>query len=136
MEIERGSDKHGPRLDDALHEETEALERGAPVEPRAEEWRQHEPAADDEPEPDAVLTSASRPPGGLSHDEIEARSELARRLQPSIFPATKDALLQNAEERHAPARVTELLRRLPEEATFENIQAVWTALGGPAEHRS
>jgi hypothetical protein len=33
---ERGSDKHGPRLDEDLHHHTSPLERGAPVEPRHE----------------------------------------------------------------------------------------------------
>ncbi len=136
MTIERRSDKHGPRLDEELHEETEALERGAPVEPRAEEWRQQEPAGDDEAEPDALLTTGLIPPGGLSHDDLEARSELATHLEPSRFPATKAGLLASAEELHAPERVLDLLRRLPEGERFENVQAVWAALGGPTERRS
>ena len=40
--MERGSDKHGPRLDEEIHAETEPLERGEPTDARAEEFRQPE----------------------------------------------------------------------------------------------
>lgn len=40
--MERGSDKHGPLLDDQLKEETEALVRGEPVPSHVEEFRQVE----------------------------------------------------------------------------------------------
>lgn len=40
--MERGSDKHGPRLDEELHTETEPLERGQPTDARAQEFRQPE----------------------------------------------------------------------------------------------
>jgi Protein of unknown function (DUF2795) len=45
---ERGSDKHGPRLDDDLHDGTRSLEQGAPVETRVEEAREQEGPADRE----------------------------------------------------------------------------------------
>jgi hypothetical protein len=32
--MERGSDKHSPRLDDDLYDDTRSLEQGAPVEHR------------------------------------------------------------------------------------------------------
>jgi CBS domain-containing protein len=38
--MERGGDKHGPRLDEELHAETEPLERGRPTDARAEAFRQ------------------------------------------------------------------------------------------------
>jgi hypothetical protein len=37
--LERGSDKHGPRVDDELDHETRSLRQGAPVESRVEEHR-------------------------------------------------------------------------------------------------
>jgi CBS domain-containing protein len=40
--MERGSDKHGARLDDELHAETEPLERGQPTDARAQGFRQPE----------------------------------------------------------------------------------------------
>jgi hypothetical protein len=47
--MERGSDKHGPQVDEKMKQETESLERGSPVEARAEESRQKEPPGDDQP---------------------------------------------------------------------------------------
>ena len=40
--MERGSDKHGPRLDEEQKQEVEGLERGAPTGPRVEEHRMTE----------------------------------------------------------------------------------------------
>ena len=40
--MERGSDKHAPRVDEELAHQVEPLERGAPVEPRVEEFREQE----------------------------------------------------------------------------------------------
>ena len=47
--MERGSDKHGPRKDDALAEETEGMIR-ANRPTRADEARDPEPPADDDPD--------------------------------------------------------------------------------------
>lgn len=105
------SNKHGPRVDDAMSTETEALQRGAPVEPRVEESREKEPF-------DAAPT-----------DDVELRSELAKRLRPSVFPADRTALEQVATDEQAPGYILGLLRRLPDETTYGNTQEVWTALG-------
>jgi len=49
--VERGSSKHSPREDDALAAEVEGMVRGTgPT--RAEEWRDPEPPADDDPPAD------------------------------------------------------------------------------------
>ncbi|MDQ1712590.1 MAG: hypothetical protein QOE45_2040 [Frankiaceae bacterium] len=134
--MERGT-KHGARLDDAMAGETEAITRGAPVEPRVEEWREAEPAGEDQPVPDALIAGDPYPPNGLPHDLVELRSELAKRLRPSVFPATRKALLHVAAEEQAPGWVLTLLRELPGEGTtFENVQQVWEALGGPVEERA
>lgn len=53
--MERGSDKHGPRIHDALERETESLTRGAPVEARKNEERLVERAGDGEPDPQALI---------------------------------------------------------------------------------
>ena len=131
--MERGSDKHGRVLDEHLDHETRSLRQGAPVESRADDRRVQEDNADDEPVVDALLTS-SADFGGLSHDEIEARSDLARHLQPSIFPAPRSALMASARALAAPPPLVEALSQLPDE-TYENVQAVWTAFGGHAESR-
>jgi hypothetical protein len=119
--MERGSDKLNPRVDAELGQETEGLQRGAPVDSRAEEYRSQEEGGDDQPAPD------TRPE---VETEIEARSELARFLEPSAFPADREALLAAAREQQAPDPVLALLSGLPEGQTFANVEQVWEALGG------
>jgi hypothetical protein len=69
--VERGSDKHGPRVDDELDHETRS----------------------------------------------------------------REALLADAEGNHATDEVLERLRALPAGRANENVQDVWSALGGTVEHR-
>src|SRR5688572_2028769 len=135
---ERGSDKSGPRIDEERERETEAMERGAPVPSRAEEFREVEGAGDDEPAPDARLSGDRGlvSEDQLGPDEREARSDIARHLDPSIFPADREALLQDARENNAPVGVLAELARLPNDQRFDNVQAVWEALGGPLEERT
>jgi hypothetical protein len=135
--IDRGSDKSGPRIDEERARDTESMERGAPVPSRAEEFREVEGAGDDEPAPDARLSGdrGMVPEDQLGPDELEARSELARHLDPSVFPADREGLLQTAVENNAPASVMDRLADLPEDVTFENVQMVWESLGGSVEER-
>jgi Protein of unknown function (DUF2795) len=130
--LERGSDKHGPRVDEALEHDVRPLEQGAPVEPRVEEFREQEPAADGEPEVDAVR-AGGRTEAAMDPAEVHARSELARSISPSVFPARREALLDSARQNQAGQPVLDRLARLPEDQTFENVQAVWLALGGSVE---
>jgi uncharacterized protein DUF2795 len=134
--MERGSDKHGHRIDEELKHDTDSLVHGSPVESRASEAREQEGPADGEPTPDALLTD-DRPgpnPDTLSHDEIEARTELGRRLQPSIFPADRAAIVASAERMGASEDLVARLAQLPD-GTFDHVEAVWEALGGRVEYR-
>ena len=135
--IDRGSDKSGPRIDEERARDTESMERGAPVPSRAEEFREVEGAGDDEPAPDARLSGdrGMVPEDQLGPDELEARSELARHLDPSVFPADREGLLQTAVDNNAPASVMDRLADLPEDVTFDNVQMVWESLGGSVEER-
>lgn len=139
--MERQSNLHGPRVDDELDHEVESLTRGAPVESRAEEWRTQEDAGDGEPVPQAIVgelhdaEGGDETAGGLSRGEVAARSELAIHLRPGIFPAGRDAILECAEEEHAPASLLGQLHALPH-GSYENVQAVWEALGGAREESS
>jgi len=122
MDQQRDSDKHGPRLDDELKHEVAGLQQGAPVEPRAEEWRTPEPPDEDADE---------QAPGTAT----EARSELARYLRPSRFPARREDLLTEAVDQNAPDEIVDRLRRLPGDVAFDNVADVWVALGGGRERR-
>ena len=133
--MERGSDKHSPRVDEQLDHDTRSLTQGAPVESRVEEHREQEGPGEDQPTPDARLTGGRATAGSLDLDDAETRADIARFLTPSVFPAEREALLTDAEANHAPEEVLERLRALPAGRAYENVQDVWSTLGGTVEHR-
>jgi Protein of unknown function (DUF2795) len=133
--LERGSDRHSPRVDEQLDHETRSLQQGSPVESRVEEHREQEGPGEDQPTPDARLRGGRATAASLDLDDAEARTEIARFLNPSAFPADREALLASAEGNQAPAAVLERLEALPAGRTYENVQDVWRALGGTVEHR-
>jgi hypothetical protein len=122
----RESTKHGPKLDDALKNETRPLEQGASLESRVEESREAEGPGDFDRDVDARTAS----PGALGSDSVEARRELSRHLRLSVFPAGRAELLAEAEEQDAPEPVLAVLRTLPNDAAFETVHEVWAALEG------
>jgi hypothetical protein len=133
--LERGSDRHSPRVDEQLDHETRSLQQGSPVESRVEEHREQEGPGEDQPTPDARLRGGRATAASLDLDDAEARTEIARFLNPGAFPADREALLASAEGNQAPAAVLERLEALPAGRTYENVQDVWRALGGTVEHR-
>ena len=133
--MERGSDRHSPRVDEQLDHETRSLQQGAPVESRVEEHREQEGPGEGQPTPDARLRGGRATAASLDLDDAEARTEIARFLNPSAFPADREALLADAEGNQAPAEVLERLEALPAGRAYENVQEVWSALGGTVEHR-
>jgi hypothetical protein len=135
--MERGSDKHSPRLDDQLGHEVEGMVR-AGRSTHAEEWADPEPSGEDQPDvdraPDGELMGGV--PEGMTPDEVTLRAEIAAVLERSAFPAGKDQLLEKAVERYAPPRVLDELKRLPADQTFGTIGEMWVALGhGHEEQR-
>jgi hypothetical protein len=134
--VERGSDKHGPLVDETLKHETEALVR-AGHESHVEEWREAEPAGEDEPEadlaPDRTLVGGTPP--GLTPEDVEGRAELAEYLRGAGFPAVREQLIWSAEDNHAPERIVDRLRTLPSGRTFDNVAEVWVVLGGGHEEQ-
>jgi hypothetical protein len=134
----RGSDKHGPREDEALAKEVEGLTRGGHS-THAEEWKEAEPSGEDQPQvdlaPNTALTGGT--PDGMTPADVEERSELAAALGRTPFPGDRQALLDAARAAFAPDRVIERLRQLPEGRSFSNVDEVWTAVGGGSEtHRN
>ena len=109
--MERQSAKHNPRLDDALKSGT-----------------------DGEGLPDAI-GSSSIGNASLTHDEVEFRQELARFLDRTIWPATRDDLMRNAASHGAPDHVLAAFGRLPSE-TFDGFPQVWEEVSGHREPRS
>lgn len=134
--MERGSTKHGPGLDDSMAGEVASITHGAPVESRADESREAEPVdvdvlgsdlRDDIAEPET--------PAALSHEDVTARSEIARFIPPSTYPASADELLAAARTAGATTPVVAVLERLDPSRHYDTVQQVWETLGGETEHR-
>ena len=132
--MERGSNLHSARMDDALKGETELLVRGG-RDTHAEEWKTPEPSGEDQPDvdrvPDGTMTGGV--PVGMTEKDVEGRSELATFLDRSVFPALGTLLVDNAIQNDAPAAIVAELRRLPSGREFLNVGEVWTELGGGHE---
>ena len=127
--MDRESNKHSPRVDEALAHEVDSLLHGSPEESRAQEGRlQEDPAVApgrrfDEAIPGMDLTDA----------EVEKRAELSRHLASARFPAGREELLAAARDDHAPDDLMQALHQLPAAVSFDTVQAVWQALGGNVE---
>ena len=136
--MERGSSKHGPRLDQEMEKEVRGLLQGnGPSGGRAEEWHDPEPAGEDQPLASAVPDGERRTgvPHGMTSEEVEARSEFGRYLHMSVFPGGRDRLLTAAQEQHAPDWVINELSRLPTDGRYENVAQAWEALGHSNESK-
>ena len=127
--MERETDKHSPRVDEAMTHDVESLLHGAAEESRAQEGRlQEDPAVSpgrrfDEAIPGIDITDA----------DVEGRAELSRHLASTRFPAGREELVAATQDANAPAEVVAALRDLPADEVYENVQAVWQALGGNVE---
>ena len=131
--MQRGSDKHGPRQDEAMGHEVEGMLR-AGRSTRSEEWRDAEPSGEGDPDvdrvPDGTLEGGT--PAGMDEGDVSGRAELAAALG-RCYPADRDTLLGVAEQNNAPAAVLDQLRSLPAGQTFENVNHVWSTLGHGVE---
>ncbi len=127
--MERGSDKHSPRLDDAMSAEVEGLVRSG--HDNREEWKSPEPSAEDQPDVDLVPngTLVGGVPQGMTEQDVERRSVLASYLG-RVWPATAAELLDVALGNSAPEQVLDTLRALPAGRYYANLQEVWSDVSG------
>jgi hypothetical protein len=132
--MERGSDKHGARVDDALGAEVEGMMR-ANRETRGAQWHTTEPSGEDQPDVDLAPdgTLAGGVPEGMTEADVEQRSGIAAYLGKEVWPAGSAALVAKATELGAPDDVLDQLGRLPADAVFDNVNDVWHALQGGTE---
>jgi hypothetical protein len=128
--MERGSDKHGPRVDDELEREVQSTLRGK-GDSRAEDWRDPEPSGEDQPETSLVPEGddGSGAPQGMTSEEVEQRSRLGTYINRSVLPGDRAALRRSAEENEAPDDVLAEIDRLPSDREFRTVSEVWSALG-------
>lgn len=61
--MERESTKHGPRLDEEMELEVDGMTKGGLTGGRVEEFRDPEPAGDDQPQPTSM-------PYGVAHARV------------------------------------------------------------------
>lgn len=121
------TDKHGRIQDEALKHEAQELVRSTDV----QEWADTEFVADDQPIVGTDPSSATivGTPPGMTPREVEERSLLARHLGASVYPATRDALLEKLQESNAPDRFLARVESLPTGVEFENVRDVAEHLG-------
>ncbi len=128
--MERDTDKHSPRVDDAMNSDVESLLRSTPEESRSREERLQE---DPDVGPGRSPRAEDKVGRGVSASTADQRAELARHLAGVTFPAGRDDLVEGAEADHAPPALVEALRSLPADEEHGNVQSVWKALGGDVE---
>jgi hypothetical protein len=128
---EQVSGTHGPREDDAIKRQDRSE-----LQAHGEEWPEPESAGEDEPE--ATWAPEGRfagTPAGEDWGAIELRSDLARHLDRTAFPATRARLLETLEGHQAEQRLLDLVSPLPDGATFASLGELLRALGLPMEER-
>jgi hypothetical protein len=136
-DMERGSSKHSARLDEEMEHEVQGM-MTAERPTRAEEWKEAEPAGEDQPDPGRLGEPADRLPGvpaGMTLEEVELRSEIAAALPRSVFPADESALLGHLVDTNAPDRLRQLIAQLPTGRQYDQVGDVVKALGLHEEHR-
>jgi hypothetical protein len=83
-------------------------------------------------EPTETGRAAEREPGspeGMSRQQVESRSELARWISGvHAFPAERAELLERAQSQSAPEPVLAAIRSLPDR-TFDNVEDIAKELG-------
>jgi hypothetical protein len=129
--MDRGSAKHGQRLDEAMAGEVRGYVR-ARRETHTQEWLSPEPLTDEVPaeiDRSDGMGRGSAPPG-MSLTDVEERSELGRWLGRAVFPADRDEVMDHLRHVNAPDHVVDELRLAPKHAQFGSVGELWRSLHG------
>jgi hypothetical protein len=122
---EQVSGTHGPAEDDAIKRQDRSELRA-----HGEEWPEPESSGEDEPEGRFAGTLP-----GEDWQAIELRSDLARHLDRTAFPAARAQLLETLTAHQAEQRLLDLVSSLPDGTTFASLGELLPALGLPIEER-
>ena len=131
--MERGNSKHSARVDEELEHEVQGM-MTAERPTRAEEWKEAEPAGEDQPDPGRFGGIAEHQPGvpaGMTLEEVELRSEIAAALPRSAFPNDESGLLAVLVDANAPDRLRQLISQLPSGQVYQQVGDVVPAHGRP-----
>ena len=128
---EQVSGTHGRAEDDAIKRQDRSELRA-----HGDEWPEPESSGEDETgatwAPEGRFAGA---PSGEDWQAIELRSELARHLDRTAFPATRARLHENLVAHQAEQRLLDLVASLPTGDKFASLGEVLRALGVPVEER-
>jgi hypothetical protein len=122
--MERGSNKHSPRVDEQLDSEVRGIAQGT-ADARAEEWKLSEPPGDDQP-----AGVGRGEPGGVGNADAERFSRFGSYLGRSALPGDRDALEHSARALNAPDDILRALHHLPPHTTYRTAAEVWAAVRG------
>jgi len=124
--MDRGSNKHSPRVDDSMAEEVRGNTPGA----RAEEWKMAEPSGEDQPQTTLVPDDdyGLGEPAGVGNADAEEFSRFGSYLG-RAFPGDRDRLTASAHNLNAPDDILADLASLPPSTEFATAAEVWKALG-------
>lgn len=128
---EQFSGTHGPARDDAIkRQEREEIHEVA------EEWPEPEDKGDEAPA-DATWAPEGRfaSQEGQEWEAVELRSDLARHLDRTAFPATRERLLERLTAQFAEQRLLDLVSSLPKRRTYATFAELARGLGLPHEER-
>ncbi len=126
---EQVSGTHGPAEDDAIKRQDRSE-----LQAHGEEWPEPESPGEDE----ETWAPEGRFAGTLPGEDwqaIELRSDLARHLDRTAFPAARAQLLETLTAHQAEQRLLDLVSSLPDGATFASLGELLPALGLPIEER-
>ena len=124
---EQVSGTHGPLRDEAIKRQDVAEAREY-----ADEWPEHEEAPGNGTEREAIWAPAARmasSPVPEDWEAVELRSDLARRLDRTVWPVTRERLSEILTEDAAGDRLLALAASLPEGERYESLHDLVRALG-------
>jgi len=124
--MQRGSDRLSVHRDEEMKHELQGMLRSGHS-TRSEEWHDPEPSADDDP----LVAGGPVTPEAGQVSVAELRTELARHLGRTSFPAGPEDLAGGLRSRHAPDGLVDAVRRLPHRARYRTAQELAEAVAGP-----
>jgi Protein of unknown function (DUF2795) len=129
---EQFSGTHGPAEDDLIKRQDRSDILG-----HGEEWPDRE-ESDVWPDQGVWAPEArfAGTPEGPDFQAIELRSELARHLNRTTFPAAREQLLRTLTDRQAEPPVLDLVSALPPRTTVDSVGELIRAAGLPVEERT
>jgi hypothetical protein len=130
---EQASGTHGPLRDEAIKREDEAEARQY-----AGEWPEPDEEPEDETEREAIWAPAARlaeSPAPEDWRAVELRSDLARHLDRTVWPVSRERLQEILAERNAGDGLLELAATLPEGHQYGSLRELLRALDLEPEER-